>query len=166
MLEQLFGAELEDVVELLFGHGSGLGSEAGPNHQVSQHHLLLRHLQTGGGQTKRLARTFVDMLVISCRPFFFHRPAWSSPPPRLWWRSDKSSLSCSDRYGELCWTPTKSKEETDESPGIIIYSHTHLYLFTHNFSHCTNVSLSLSYYTFKSLLLCLKVDLSCYIWII
>jgi len=42
--EELLGAELEDVVQFLFGHGAGFGAEAGPHHQVGEHHLPLRHL--------------------------------------------------------------------------------------------------------------------------
>lgn len=45
ILEQLFCSKLEDVIQLLLGHGARLGSEARPDHQVSQHHLLLGNLE-------------------------------------------------------------------------------------------------------------------------
>ena len=45
VFEELLGAELEDVVQLLLGHGAGLGAQAGPHHQVGQHHLALGHLR-------------------------------------------------------------------------------------------------------------------------
>lgn len=44
ILEELLRAELEDVVQLLLGHGARLGAEAGPHHQVGEHHLALGHL--------------------------------------------------------------------------------------------------------------------------
>lgn len=51
VLEELLGSKLQDVVQLLFGHGARLGSEAGSDYQVSQHHLLLSDLE-GGGKTE------------------------------------------------------------------------------------------------------------------
>ena len=44
IFEKLLCAELEDIVQFLFGHGSSFGAQAGPHHQVGQHHLPLRHL--------------------------------------------------------------------------------------------------------------------------
>lgn len=44
ILEQLLGSKLENVVQLLFGHGARFGAQTGPHHQVSQHHFPLRHL--------------------------------------------------------------------------------------------------------------------------
>lgn len=44
ILEQLLGAEFEDVIQLLLGHGARLGAQPGPDHQVCQHHLPLGHL--------------------------------------------------------------------------------------------------------------------------
>lgn len=44
VLEKLLGAELEDVVQLLFGHGAGLGAQPWPHHQVGQHHLTFGYL--------------------------------------------------------------------------------------------------------------------------
>jgi len=45
VLEELLGAELQNVVELLFGHHGSLVAEARPHDQVSQHHLALGHLR-------------------------------------------------------------------------------------------------------------------------
>lgn len=44
ILEKLLSSELEDVVQLLFGHGARFGAQAGPHHQVSQHHFPLGYL--------------------------------------------------------------------------------------------------------------------------
>ena len=45
VLEQLLGAELENVVELLFGHHRALVAESRPHDQMRQHHLALGHLR-------------------------------------------------------------------------------------------------------------------------
>lgn len=45
VLEELLCAELQDVVQLLLGHGARLGAQAGPHHQVGEHHLTLGHLR-------------------------------------------------------------------------------------------------------------------------
>lgn len=45
VLEELLCAKLEDVIQLLLGHGARLGAEAGPHHQVGEHHLALGHLR-------------------------------------------------------------------------------------------------------------------------
>ena len=42
--KQLFSSKLEDIIELLLGHGAGLRAKTRPHHQVGEHHLLLRHL--------------------------------------------------------------------------------------------------------------------------
>lgn len=44
VLEELLRAKLEDVVQLLLGHGASFGAQAGSHHQVGQHHFSLRHL--------------------------------------------------------------------------------------------------------------------------
>ena len=45
VLEELLGAELEDVIKLLLGHGAGLGAQPRAHDQVGQHHLALGHLR-------------------------------------------------------------------------------------------------------------------------
>lgn len=44
ILEKLLGSKLEDVIQLLFGHGACFRAQAGPHHQVSQHHFSLCYL--------------------------------------------------------------------------------------------------------------------------
>ena len=45
ILEELLRAKLEDVIQLLLGHGTGLGAQARSHHQVGEHHLALGHLR-------------------------------------------------------------------------------------------------------------------------
>lgn len=44
VLEELLRPKLEDVVQLLLGHGACLGSQTRAHHKVGQHHLPLGHL--------------------------------------------------------------------------------------------------------------------------
>ena len=62
VLEQLLRAELEDVVQLLFGHGARLGAQTRTHHQVGQHHLLLGNLVREGTWD-------VSMPALSFSPF-------------------------------------------------------------------------------------------------
>ena len=45
ILEELLRAKLEDVIQLLLGHGARLGAQARSHHQVGEHHLALGHLR-------------------------------------------------------------------------------------------------------------------------
>lgn len=45
ILEELLCAKLEDVIQLLLGHGARLGAQARSHHQVGEHHLALGHLR-------------------------------------------------------------------------------------------------------------------------
>lgn len=47
ILEQLLSSKLEDVIELLLGHGARFGAETRSHHQMGEHHLLLCHLVEG-----------------------------------------------------------------------------------------------------------------------
>lgn len=44
VLEKLLRPKLEDIIQLLLGHGAGLGSQTRPHHQMGQHHLPLGYL--------------------------------------------------------------------------------------------------------------------------
>lgn len=45
VLEELLGAELEDVVELLLAHGHRAAAHSRAHNQVREHHLAARHLK-------------------------------------------------------------------------------------------------------------------------